>query len=161
MIRDPFLLGVFLIFSVLLVILCANHSYAQSSLGNFSNTSTNSSGVVSVASTVIVSVSNETLKDKVDMLRSAVSTFLNAGVNVLKVSQSEQPTIKTKISNLINKDNQNVEGVEATNAIVGVELNKALRTVISSGGLITVQTISTCKPSSVDLISCENVVTLK
>ena len=112
-------------------------------------------------------MSNETLDIKEKMLRSAVSSFLNSGQNVLKTSDSDVPIVKTKISNQINNVIQNVEGTEATNAIIGVEIGKALETVISPtaqkshAGGITVMTSSTCKPAAVKSISCDNIVTIK
>lgn len=128
---------------------------------------TDASSVVSVSSSVTVQVSNETLKIKDGMLRSAVGNFLNSGPNVLKTTETDQPQVKSKISNEINNDTQNVQGIEATNAIIGVEVSKALRTAVSNSekpgqaAIVTIQTSSTCKPFTVKAISCDNTVTIK
>jgi hypothetical protein len=135
------------------------------------STSTYGSSVASVSSSVSVPASNETIKSKEGTLRSGVVSFLNSGPNILKTSDIYQLATKTKIINVVNNATQNVEGVEAMNAIVGIELGKALRSVISSDnqtndkGLITIATASTCKPSSgdssVNNISCDNTITIK
>ena len=121
--------------------------------------------VVKVSSSVAVDVSNSTLKIKDGMLRSAVSSFLNSGPNVLKTSVTNQPLVKTKIDNKINNVTQSVQGAEATNAIIGVEVSKALKTLVlsfgNSTGVVTVDTSSTCKPSASKSISCDNTVTIK
>ncbi len=155
----------------LLVGICyiQNEIYAQSqpTATPSNNTSSNGTGVVSVSASVVIQVSNETLDTKEKMLRTAVSSFLNSGQNVLKTSDSDLPIVKTKIANQINNAIQNVEGTEATNAIIGVEIGKALETVISPAtqkshaGIITVMTSSTCKPAAVKSISCDNIITIK
>lgn len=127
----------------------------------------NTNSVVSVSSSVTVQVSNDSLKAKDGMLRSAVSSFLNSGPNVLKTSPSDQPVVKSKISNLISNDTQSVEGIEATNAIVAVEVSKAIKTAVSTSdkpgqsAMVTIQTSSTCKPLATKSISCDNTVTIK
>ncbi len=112
-------------------------------------------------------VSNQSLKTKDGMLRSSVINFLNSGPNVLKTPETAQPDVKSKIVNQINNDTQSVEGSEATNAIIGVEVTKALKSLVSSSdkpnqsSIVTIQTSSTCKPLTVKSISCENTVTIK
>ena len=66
------------------------------------------------------------------MLKSAVLDFLNSGPNVLKSSDNTKVIIKTQIMNQISNDTQSVQGVEATNAIMGVEIGKALADIVSS-----------------------------
>jgi hypothetical protein len=120
--------------------------------------------VVSVNSSLTIPVTSDTLKEKGDLLRLAVSSFFNSGPNVLKTEGTDQPTVRTKIINNINKDTQNIEGIEATNAIVNVEINKAIKTINSSASipdLITLGTFSTCKPFGNGSISCDNSVTIK
>lgn len=130
-------------------------------------TSSNGTGVVSVSATVTMPVSNETLDTKDRMLRTAVISFLNSGANVLKMADSDQPIVKTKIANEINKAIQNVEGTEATNAIIGVEVTKSLKSVNlrtvekNHANSITISTSSTCKLVAIKSISCDNVVTIK
>ena len=144
-----------------------NEVYAQSQPVSSNNTSSNVTSVVSVSASVVIPVSNETLDIKEKMLRTAVSSFLNSGLNVLKTSDSDLPIVKTKISNQINNAIQNVEGTEATNAIIGVEVGKALKSVISPtaqkthAGFVTVMTSSTCKPAAGKSISCDNIITIK
>lgn len=123
--------------------------------------------IVSVSASLTVQVSNETVKAKEGMLRSSVISFLNSGPNALKTSPNDQTLVNSKIANLVNNDTQNVQGIEATNAIIGVEISKALKTVLPSGstpnvpGKVTILTSSTCKPSSANSISCDNAVTIK
>lgn len=157
---------------VLSIVWQAPGAYAQSktATGSFVQ---NSSGVVagnnivSVSASVSVQVSNETIKTKESMLRSAVVNFLTSGPNVLKTSETDLPNIKTKVVNQVNNDTQSIEGSEATNAIVGVEVSKALKTIVASTEKsapiksVTIQTSSTCKPSAVKSIACDNVVTIK
>lgn len=127
--------------------------------------SSSSSSVVSVSATVGVQVSNATMKTKESMLRSSVISFLNSGPNVLKLPGNDQVDVKSMIQNKLNNDTQNVQGVEATNAVVGVEINKALRKVVSSAGdpnqlvLVTIQTTSSCK--SAQTTTCDNTVVIK
>jgi hypothetical protein len=122
---------------------------------------------IKVNANVVAQVSNETMKDKEGFLKSAVTSFLNSGPNVLKTLPTEQPTVKTSILNFINNDTQNVEGVEATNAIIGVELGKAIKTIVSTStksnqtGTVTVVTSSSCAPSSENVLSCANVVNIR
>ena len=180
---DKFVIAVFGFAMALLVAIChiQNEVYAQlqppSALSNktlsqptaavSNKTSSNGTGVVSVSASVVMQVSNQTLDIKEKMLRAAVSSFLKSGQDVLKTSDSDLPIVKTKIANQINNAIQNVEGAEATNAIIGVEIGKALETVISPtaqkshADIITVMTSSTCKPAAVKSISCDNIVTIK
>ncbi len=112
-------------------------------------------------------VNNETLKAKTSMLWEAVVSFLKSGPNLLKTSAVSDPVVKTKISNKINNDSQSVEGVEATNAILSVEITKALKSVNSSSfptkqpGIVIIETTSLCNPSDVNSISCQNSVVIK
>lgn len=142
--------------------------YGQAQTGTSgSSKASNANSVVSVSSSVSVPVSNDTLKAKDGMLRTAVNSFLNSGPNVLKASPNDQPSVKTKIVNEINNATQNVEGIEATNAIVGIEVSKALRSEVSANtnpaqsSIITIQTSSTCKPTVSKSIICDNIVTIK
>lgn len=138
--------------------------YGQSTVTATSK-STSAAGS-SVSSSVTVEVSNETLKAKTNTLTTAVIGFLNSGANVLKTAVTDQTIMKTKINNRITNATQNMEGAEATNAIIPVEISKALRSINStyynSGkvGSITIDTSSTCKPATKN-ISCENGITLR
>lgn len=136
--------------------------------------STNSTGsaeatgnIASVRSSVAIQVTNSTMKTNEATLKSAINSFLNAGADVLKTSDSYQLNIQTKIVNQITNATQNVQGTEATNAIVGVELGKALKTVTSpsdlqkSAAVIRVETASTCKDSAGNFINCDNSITIK
>ena len=137
--------------------------YAQS---QSLNSSDNGKSIVSVSASVTVQVSNESLKAKDSMLKSSIIGFLNSGPNVLKTAQTDQPNVKSKISNAINNATQDIQGIEATNAIIGVEISKALKSLVSSSqpnqsALVTIQTSSTCKPSGAVSISCQNTVNIK
>lgn len=143
---------------------------AQSeSSANFSSkiASDNASAGVTVSATASIAVSNATLTTKDKMLRNAVIGFLISGPNVLKITPTDEPVVQTKITNKINNTTQSVQGMEATNAIIGVEVSKALHSLISSSGklnqtaILVVETSSKCKPSQVNLILCENTVTLR
>lgn len=142
---------------------------AQSQSGSTSSFKTKSetgNSVVSLSSSISVPISNETLKIKNGMLVSSVISFLNSGPNVLKTQNNDQTNVKTKISNKINNDTQNVEGAEATNAVIGIEIGKALKTIISTlntpnqTAMVTIETSSTCSPG-MPLISCENTMTIQ
>ena len=128
--------------------------------------SASGSSVVTVSLSVTVPVSNQTIKTNEGTLKSAIIGLLNSGPNIFKTSDNFQVSTKTKIANQINNATQNVEGIEATNAIVGVEIGKALRSVISPTSkqnytaLITVMASSTCKPAS-GAISCDNAISMK
>ena len=83
---------------------------------------------------------------------------------LLKASDADIPVVKTKITNRVNNAVQDVEGIEATKAIIGVEITKALKSKIPSSNqsvIVTIDTSSTCKPSNIKLISCQNSVTIK
>jgi hypothetical protein len=159
---------------VLLSSLFAWHShgtlYAQSqSKGDLSSSTTSKarSVEVTVSSTASVQVSNATLDAKNSMLKNAVMSFISSGPNVLKVTPSDQPLVKTKIANQISNTTQSVEGIEATYAIIGVEVYKALKTLIASTtgpnqtAIVTIGTTSKCTPSDGKLISCDNTVNIK
>lgn len=142
--------------------------FAQSTpAADMSTRTTSGNGTsISVSATVAIQISNETLQAKEGLLRSAIITFLNSGPNLLKATPTDTPAMNSKISNQINNVTQIVEGLEATNAIIGVEINKALKTLILSleqpkqSKAITIGTTSTCKPSG-QSIACENVVKIK
>ena len=104
--------------------------YGQSQSATTSATKAGDS--VSVSASVTVQVTNESLKTKDGMLRSSVISFLNSGPNVLKTVATDQPIVKTKIVNQINNVTQSVQGLDATNAIIGIEVSKALKTIVSS-----------------------------
>lgn len=134
--------------------------------GVLKTTTKETASIVTVSAIVTVPVSNDTIKTKDGMLRTSVIGFLNSGPNALKTSANDQPVVKSKIVNLVNNDTQNVEGPEATNAIVGVEISKALKSIVSEGNasenmMVTIQSSSSCKPTAVGSISCENTVTMK
>lgn len=120
-----------------------------------------------ISATLTLDISNETLKAKTDLLWSSVVGFLSSGPKILKSPATTDPVVKTKITNKINNETQTVEGVEATNAILSVEITKALRTVNSSSftanrtGIVTIDTTSLCKPSDVKSIACQNNVEIK
>ena len=134
---------------------------------NTSSTLTSGGNEVTVSATASVQVSNATLETKDRLLKNAILDLLTSGPNMLKATPTEQPAVKTKITNQVSNTTQSVEGIEATNAIVGVELTKALKNLVLSTSqpnqtsMVTIITSSTCKPSSVNLISCENTVNLK
>ena len=161
------LLGVCIAIMVLSVSLCYSPSaiYSQSQPPKAGSNAT-SSDVVSVSASVAVQVANQTLKDKDAMLRSAVSSFLNSGPNILKSKDGNQD-VMTKIVNKVNNATQNVQGSEATNAIIIVEISKALKSLIAQStkpnqaAIVTIDTSSSCKPSDNKLISCQNTVTIK
>jgi hypothetical protein len=138
---------------------------AQIQQGLSSSTNTlNQSSLVLLNASVSVPISNETIKIKEGMLRSAVISLLNSVANVLKGSDADVPVVKTQIINQINNAIQDIQGTEATNAIIGVEINKALRGKISTSNqssMITIDTSSNCKPSDDKIISCENSVTIR
>jgi hypothetical protein len=132
-----------------------------------SNSSNNLPGsAVSVSSTVSIQVSNITIKTDEATLKSAITGFLNSGPSIFKTSESYQLNASTQISNEIDGTKHTVQGMEATNAIVGVELSKGLRNLVSSvpqnqTNTITVGTSSACKPSAPNIISCANEVVIK
>lgn len=131
------------------------------------NAPTNGNNGVSVSSSVTLHVTNQTFKSNQGTLRSAVLDILNSGPSILKTLDGNQLIIKTKFNNQINNATQIVEGLEATNAIIGVELGKALTSIISSvknqnqSGIVSVQTSSTCKAAPAISISCENNIVIK
>jgi hypothetical protein len=155
---------------LLILTICILHItqiYAQSqSTTNLKTESANEKNALSVSASLTVEVRNETLVAKTNLLRTAVSGFLAAGPGIFKSTDSGEPVIKTKIANKINNSTQNVEGTDASYAILGVEINKALRTVISSStqpnqtAIVKIETSSTCKPSGPTTITCGNTVTL-
>lgn len=122
---------------------------------------TNETGIT-VTAKIALQISNQTLKTKTDQLRGVIVNFLASAPNILKSQPSEQPIVKTKIVNLINGDTQNLEGVEATNAIVGVEITRALKTAVTNqSSLLPIDLSSTCRPTSNGIILCENSLTIK
>ncbi len=131
---------------------------------NSSSQMTGTGNTVSVSSTITLQVTNATLKTNQGMLKSAIFDFLNSGPNVLKISDGTKIIVKTKIINQIANVTQSVEGIEATNAIIGVEIGKALTEIVSSpnkGGIVSVGTSSTCKLAVANSISCDGAVTIK
>lgn len=141
----------------------AVHAQSQSS-GASPSTSASGNNGASVTTSVTVEVKNETLKIKNGILTSALNGFLNSAPDVLMTSDNDQVVVKTKIENQINNNTQNVQGTDATNAIIGVEITKALKSLVSSSGksnqtaFVTIESSSTCKPSTTNLISCENTI---
>lgn len=164
------LLGVCIAIMVLSLSLCyspsAIYSQSQSPKTGSNATSSDENSVVNVSASVTVQVANQTLKDKDAMLRSAVISFLNSGPNILKSKDGNQDVI-TKIVNKINNDTQNVQGTEATNAVIIVEITKALKSLIvhstkpNQAAVVTIDTSSSCKPSDNKSIACQNTVTIK
>ena len=122
---------------------------------------------ITVNATLSIQVSNLTLDTKDRMLRSAVIGFVTSGPNVLKTTPTEQPLVRTKITNQVTKAIQSLEGIEATNAIIGVEISKAIKGLISSTNdpnqtkIVNVETSSTCKPEATKSLSCENNIVIK
>jgi hypothetical protein len=159
--------GVFLLSNIICLFPGAIYAQIPSKTAVTSNTASESEGVVSVTATVSVKVSNGTLENQEKMLRNSVITFISSGANVLKSSPTVAPNVNTKINNNVNNVTQIVQGIEATNAVVAVEISKALKTVISSStdtnqtGDITIGTTSTCRPIVLKSITCENTVTIK
>lgn len=156
-----------LTFSILIVTGVVN---AQSSTSTDTASKTNSSSqrnTVSVSASVTIEINNATYKTKETMLKAAVTGFLTSGPNVLKKTPTDQPSVKTKIINKLTNATQAVEGVDATNAILGIEMSRGLKIVNSSSwnqkqpGIIGVDTSSTCKPSGSGLITCDNSVTIR
>ncbi len=123
-----------------------------------------SGNAVTVSSSITLQVANATLKTNQATLKNAVLDFFDFGPNILKISDSIKLIVKIKISNQIDNVTQTVEGKEATNAIVEVEIGNALNHLISSankGGIINVGTSSTCKLAVAKSISCDNTVSIK
>jgi hypothetical protein len=144
--------------------------YAQSQSAEDSSSGTTPSdgnNMVSVTASITMQVSNETAKVREGVLRSAVVGLFNSGVGILKTSDSTELITKTKITNQINNTTQSVEGIEATNAVIGVEISKALRSVVSllnntgQTDTISLDISSACKPAGVKVTSCENSVIIK
>jgi hypothetical protein len=141
-------------------------AYAQSMPTNSLKTTPSQNNTVTVSSSFSVGLSNQTIKIKDGMLRSAVIGFLTSGPNVLKMSPTDQPVVRTKIVNQISNATQSVQGVEATNAIVGVELSKALKILVGSttkpnqSVVVTIETSSTCKPLG-SMVTCDNTVNIQ
>jgi hypothetical protein len=138
---------------------------AQFPSASNSSNATQGSDSAAVSATLNVQVKNATSETEDRMLRNSIIGFLTSGPNVLKSIPNEQAVVKTNIMNEISNTTQSVEGVEATNAIVGVELTKAIKSLISKsdpsqGAIIVVSTTSSCKVASSGLI-CDNAVTLK
>jgi hypothetical protein len=136
--------------------------YSQTTVTNNSSTNGDKS---QISASISLHIRNETLQVKIDSLWAAVVGFLNSGPNLLKVSATTDPIVKTIITNIINNTTQTVEGVEATNAVLSVEITRALRTVNSSLGVssnvVTVDTTSLCNPSGDNSIACQNNVTIE
>ena len=143
------------------------NAQSQSKLKEPLKIKSNENSSVSVSAIVKVQITNETFKAKDGILKSAVGGLLNSGANILKTPGSVDPVTKSKIVNLINNVTQNVQGTEATNAIIGVEISKALKTANMTSdkphqtAIVTVESLSNCKPSTANMISCENTVTIK
>jgi len=144
------------------------HNLALSEAATISamNATSGPTSSISVSASVTIPVANQTMKSNEATLRSALTGFLNSGQNVLKTSDALQVNTKTKITNQLNNATQSVEGIEATNAIVGVEVGKAIRTAIASNqqdasALVTIAILSNCKPSSSNIIFCDNTVSIK
>lgn len=140
--------------------------YAQSESREDSSSRTTGAAndVVSVSASITVQVANETLKLKEGTVRSAIVGLFNSGLGILKTSDSDQPISKTKITNQISNTTQSVEGTEATYAVIGVEISKAFKSVISSSnntGSVTLELSSTCKPAGVKMTSCDNSLDIK
>jgi hypothetical protein len=122
---------------------------------------------ITVNATLSIQVSNSTLDTKDKLLRSAVIGFVTSGPNVLKTTPTEQPIVRTKITNQVTKAIQSLEGIEATNAIIGVEISKAIKSLISSSNdsnqikIVNVESSSTCKPEATKSLSCVNDIVIK
>ncbi len=131
--------------------------YGQSPPSTVKNTS-------QVSSSLTVQVSNETI---IGVLTPAVFNLIYSGASIFKTSDSDKLIMKTKIDNQINNATQNVEGTDAANAIIGIEIGRAVRSVISptadkhQTGPITIDTSSICKLMAVKSITCDNSVKIK
>jgi hypothetical protein len=134
------------------------------------STSTTTSGkdnaTVLVNSSVTTPIMFDTINTKGSALTSSIMAFVNLGPDVLKGSNSGLPNVKTKINNEVNNVTQTVEGIKSTEAIMRVEINKALASIISllsanQTHTINIETFSICKPSATRSDSCDNAVTIK
>jgi hypothetical protein len=120
-----------------------------------------------ISATFTLDISNDTLEDNNYVLWSSVVGVLSSGPNVLKTSATTAPVFKTKIVNKINNGTQTIEGVDTTNAVLSIEIIKALKTVNSSSysanrtGIVSIDTTSLCKPSDAKSIACQNSVEIK
>jgi len=101
------------------------------------------------------------------VLRSTVFSLLNSHTIGLATADCDQSIVKTKITNEINNESQNVEGADATDAIIGVEINKSLKYVVSSLKMpnqtttVTAETYNACKRIALKSVLCENTIKLK
>ena len=134
----------------------------QSNKGGFAD----GKNIISVNASITVDVSNDTYKAKSAMLTSAVTNFLNSGPNVLKTDPSSKALVQSKILNQFVNNTQTLEGTEATNAIIGVEINKAMRSVISSlsnsnqTSTVRIDTFTRCMTLALGT-SCSNTIMIK
>lgn len=115
-------------------------------------TSASGKDLVSVNATVTLDVGNDTYKTRTGILTSAVVNFLKSGPNILTMSGSINTVVKTQIVNQINNSTQSLEGTEATNAIVGVEIGGAIKSLISSldkpnqTAIVSIDIFTKCAP---------------
>lgn len=113
-------------------------------------TSENKAKMILANSSISLKVRNDTQATDYGRLKDTVISFLNLHSGITMTSDCEDARVKTTISNEINDEIQYLEGSETANAIVGVEITKALKSLVSSDG--TIETVSvTIKLSS----SCE------
>ena len=129
-------------------------------------TSGNDNAIVLVNSNITVPVMFDTINTKGGALTSSIMAFVNLGPDVLMGSDSGLPNIKMKIDNEVDNITQTVRGTKSINAIMGVEITKALASIVSllaenQTDTITIETFSVCKPSVAKSDSCDNAVTIK
>ena len=120
-----------LIFSVLGLQL-PSLGFAQIQPNSTFATSAGVKNLVSVNASITLDLSNETAKERTGILTSAVGNYLKSGPNTLTMSATINPGVKTAIVNQITNSTQSLEGTEATNAILGVEIGGAIKTIVSS-----------------------------
>ena len=92
--------------------------------------------------------------------------FVKLGPDLLKGSDKKLPNVTTKIDNEINNVTQTVKTTKSTNAVLGVEISKALARIVSllaphQTDTITIHTLSICKHSAPRSDNCDNAVTIK
>ena len=118
--------------------------------------------IVYLNSSITLPIISETINTKGGVLTSSVMAFLNLGPDVLKGADNDLPNVKTKINNEVNNVTQIVMGAKSTNAVMQVEISKALASIVALLGadetdIITINAISICKTYA----ACDNAVTIK
>lgn len=116
-----------------------------------------------VTASMMVQVRNETISG---VLTPAIFNLINSGPSIFKISDSDQLITKTRIDNRINNATQNVEGTDAAYAIIGIEIGRAVKSLISADkhnqtAIITIEASAMCNLVAVKFTSCENTVAIK